>query len=180
MLNQVKNALENIIQLPAEIDKDAQERQVGVDFVRDEQIVDFENRAKSTQIKHLLKIHRQQVAFQALRHTYIDTNDADKRSSIEYFFSQKPDYKEANRLFRKMRDELTPEQKEVWKGQMKKIIGIMHPSLKIIVDDDDRCTAMVISLLVNEPILGFPIGDRGSIERQVREAIADIAPGYGQ
>lgn len=176
MLKQIKDELENLIQLPAEIDKDRPE--VAVDFVRDEQIVDFEAHAKGVAITRLLKQHRQQVAYQALRHTYIDTNDHGKRSEIEYFFSKKPDYKEANRYLKKMRNGLTPEQIPVWRGQMEKIIRIMHPSLKIELDGDERMTAWFISLLVSDPVMGLPIGERGTVAAQVREAVADIAPGY--
>lgn len=178
MLEQIRDELGRLIGLPAEIDEKSSESQVGVDFVKDEQAAEFERRARGVLITKFMKSHRQQIAFQALRHTYIDTDEADKRSMIEYYFLKHPDYREANRYLLKLKNELTPAQIPVWKEQMIKIIRVMHPSLKIRIDREGRIAASFLSLMVPMPVMGLPIGERDSIARQVREAVSDIAPGF--
>lgn len=175
-LERIREELQRLTGYPAEIDRKIMNT-VRVEFITDEVAAGFERRAGGQEVRDFLKKHRQQIAYQALRHTFIETRD-DRLTVFQNFFALHPDYKEAARILKGLRDELAPEQRGIWREKMEKVIDVMRPALLLKLDDEGRVFATMDSLLNENPPVGLPVGERESVAEQVREAVAAIAPGY--
>lgn len=153
--------------------------QVDSSFPSEQAFDDFVKSSGSEELGQLLALHRQQIAFVALRAVYNDLKDAEKCRQLNRTFC------ETSFTISERQDELAreraligPDLQQSLYAHMSKVMKLFRPWLRISYEDRAVC-ALILSLLtdpVESSSFEANIKDPDSLIRAVRAAMADLAP----